>query len=99
MPTFMVIHRSPRTSWEEVEKKWMELAEEHDAAWVRTWFNKQEGIRFCEWLAPNARTLEGIFGRHGVAWESIHEVEKTSPGAWRWTVGPTAADDLADTES
>ena len=39
------------------------------------------------------------FRKTGVTWESIHEVEKTSPGAWRWTVGPTAADELADTES
>jgi hypothetical protein len=93
MATFMVVHRTPAVSWEDVERKWMVLAEEHDAVWVRTWFNRKEGIRYCEWLAPNARTLERIFGRHGVSWESILEVEKTSPGAWRWRVNAMSADE------
>ena len=92
MPIYMAVHHSPQLSWEVVEKKWMALSEEHDAVWVRTWFNRKEGVRYCEWLAPDARTLERIFGRHGVTWESILEVEKTSPGSWRWRVNEMSAD-------
>lgn len=98
MATFMAVHEAPELSWEEVEKKWMELSKEQAAIWVRTWFNKERGIRYCEWMAPNAKLLEEIFSRHGVTWESVLEVEKTSPGAWRWSVSPLAADEPLDAE-
>jgi hypothetical protein len=94
MPNFMVVHKSPELSWKELEKKWRDLARVQDAIWVRTWFNKKEAIRYCEWMAPNAQTLEEIFSRYKVSWVSISEVEKTSPGSWRWEQSPLAADEF-----
>jgi len=98
MATFMVVHKAPDLSWKEVEKKWMELSKVQEAIWVRTWFNKEEGVRYCEWMAPNGQVLKNIFSRHGVSWESLLEVEKTSPGSWRWVQSPLAADEPLDPE-
>lgn len=98
MATFMVVHKTQDLSWEEVEKKWIKLAREQSALWVRTWFNRNEGVRYCEWNAPNAKALEEIFARHEVDWRSILEVEKTSPGSWRWVESPLSSDKYLDTE-
>ncbi len=99
MATFMVVHEAPELSWEEVEKKWIALAREQSAIWVRTWFNRDEGVRYCEWNAPNAKVLQEIFSRYKVSWKSILEVEKTSPGSWRWVESPLSADEYLNSDS
>jgi hypothetical protein len=44
------------------------------------------------------KVLEEIFERHQVTWESILEVEKTSPGSWRWVESPLSSDRYLDSE-
>ena len=83
MPTFMVIHRNPDRSWDEVEKIWTKLAQVEVASWERTWFNKNEGVRYCLWHAPDTGTLEKIFSDLNITWESITEVDETVPDIWK----------------
>ena len=82
MRKFMVVHRDPRISWANVEKNWSRLANVESAAWIRTCFNKKEGIRYCVWLAPDEAHLKEIFDSMGVDWESMLEVEETVPDLW-----------------
>jgi hypothetical protein len=79
---FMVVHKSPNLNWDKVEENWAKLAEIEEAKWIRTYFNKVEGARFCLWLSPNGDKLKKIFTELGISWESIMEVEKTIPDAW-----------------
>jgi hypothetical protein len=91
MPRFMVVHRSPERSWGEVEKNWTKLAQVKLASWERTWFNKNEGVRYCLWDSLDAGTLEKIFNDLDITWESITEVEETVPDIWkafRYTKSP-----------
>ena len=57
MLKFMVVHRTPDTSWEEVEKNWTKLAQVESATWERSWFNKYEGVRYCLWHTTDAGAL------------------------------------------
>ena len=43
-------------------------------------------MRYCEWLAPDERTLKSIFLDLNISYESIVEVEETVPDLWgkRW---------------
>ena len=83
MIKFMVVHRAPDVSWEEVEEKWRELANVEAAIWERTWYNRKEGTRYCLWRAPDAETLERVFIDLDVSRESILEVLETNPDAWK----------------
>jgi hypothetical protein len=83
MGTFMVVHRNPDTSWEEVEKNWTKLANVKLASWERTWFNKNEGVRYCLWDALDAGRLEKVFSDLDITWQSITEVEETVPDIWK----------------
>ena len=79
----MVVHRNPDRSWDEVEENWTKLAHVKLASWERTWFNKNEGLRYCLWDALDAGTLEKIFSDLDITWESITEVEETVPDIWK----------------
>ena len=83
---FMVTHNDPSVSWSAVEENWGVLANVESAAWIRTYFNKDKGIRYCLWLAPNEDTLKDIFNELEISWQSILEVEETVPDLWgsRW---------------
>ncbi len=84
MPHYLSTHREPYVSREELESKWIELAQERSGLWVKTWFNLQSGRRFCWWDSPSRDVLENIFRRHGISWEEIIQVKLTTPSEWRW---------------
>ena len=52
------------------------------ATWLRTYYNVNEKVRFCLWLAPNEAALKKIFSDFHIRWESITEVEETIPDIW-----------------
>lgn len=79
---FMVVHRNPNISWEKVEENWGKLANIKEAIWLRTCFNKKEGVRYCVWMAQNVEDLKKIFGDLDISWESMLEVEETVPDLW-----------------
>ncbi len=79
---FMVYHDNPDISWEKVEENWGKLANVEEATWVRTYYNKKEGVRYCVWLASNAEDLKKIFSDLAISWESILETEETVPDLW-----------------
>ena len=82
MLKYMVIHNDPQISWKVVEENWGKLATVEKCTWVRTFFNRQQGIRYCEWLAPDEPTLKAIFKDLNISYESIVEVEETVPDLW-----------------
>ena len=61
MLKYMIVHNDPNISWEKVEENWTKLAKVEKCTWVRTSFNKEKGLRYCVWLAPDERTLKAIF--------------------------------------
>lgn len=83
---FMVVHRDPGIPWENVEENWGKLAKVESAKWVRTCFNRKEGVRYCIWMAPSSDALATLFKELEVSFESILEVEETVPDLWgkRW---------------
>jgi Nickel responsive protein SCO4226-like len=83
---YMIVHNDPQISWEKVEENWSKLAEIENCAWVRTFFNRKKGVRYCEWLAPDESALRSIFRDLNISYESIVEVEETVPDLWgkRW---------------
>jgi len=83
---FMVVHRDPGIPWESVEQNWGKLAKVESAKWVRTYFNREKGVRYCIWLAPGNDTLTDLFKALEVSFESILDVEETVPDLWgkRW---------------
>jgi hypothetical protein len=98
MKKFMVVHRDPAISWRKVEENWVKLAKVEAATWVRTYFNKKHGIRYCLWLAPDKARLKEIFRNLNSGWESIQSVEETIPDLWgnQWEEH-LKAEELADT--
>ena len=86
MSKYMVIHNDPHISWDVVEENWGKLATVEKCIWVRTFFNREQGIRYCEWLAPEVSALKSIFKDLNISYESIVEVEETVPDLWgrRW---------------
>ena len=86
MLKYMVVHHDPYVSWEKVEENWAKLAAVEKCTWVRTFFNKEKGLRYCEWFSPDERTLKSIFLDLHISYESIVEVEETVPDLWgkRW---------------
>jgi hypothetical protein len=98
MKTFMVVHRTPDLNWEVVEENWRKLARVESARWITTYFNVDEGVRYCLWNAPNPATLKKTFDELKVSFESITEVEETKPDMWgeKWSEH-LEADAAADT--
>ena len=84
MPSYLSTHHEPSVPREKLESKWIDLAQERGAIWVKTWFNLRSGKRFCWWDAANRESLEKIFEKHKVSWEDIIKVELTTPSDWRW---------------
>jgi hypothetical protein len=82
MPHYLAIHNEPAVPREKVAGRWIELAKEGRAIWLKTWYNFDNGRRFCWWDAPHKEALEDIFRDHGVPWEEIIEVEHTTPADW-----------------
>jgi Nickel responsive protein SCO4226-like len=80
--SYMVVHRDPNVRWEKVEENWSRMVDLESATWLRTYYNRNEKLRFCLWLAPNEETLKKIFADFQISWESILEVEETIPDIW-----------------
>ena len=79
MLKYMVVHEDPHVSWDKVEENWGKLAHVENATWVRTCFNKEKGVRYCLWLAPNEDLLKSIFAELDISWVSMLQVEETCP--------------------
>jgi hypothetical protein len=82
MKAFMVVHKAPKLSWKVVEKNWRRLADVESATWICTYFNVGKGMRYCVWQAPDAATLEKVFRDLEISFESLTEVEETTPDMW-----------------
>lgn len=82
MKSYMVVHRDPDVSWDKIEENWSKMVDLEPATWLRTYFNVNEKVRFCLWLAPNEEALKKIFADFQIGWESILEVEETIPDIW-----------------
>ena len=95
---FMVVHNDPNISWTKVEENWIKLANVEAAIWVRTYFNRKKGVRYCLWLASDEKKLVNIFDELDISWESVVEVEETIPDLWgkKWKEH-LAAEEKADT--
>lgn len=98
MKKYMVVHKDPGISWTQVQENWAKLATVSAARWLRTSYNKEEGIRFCVWLSPDQEKLQMIFNELRLSWESMTEVEETTPDLWgqKWETH-LAAESKADT--
>ena len=98
MTKFMVVHKDPNIPWSKVEENWGRLASIETATWIRTYYNKDEGVRYCLWFAPSSEEMVNIFTDLNVSYESIVEVEETVPDLWgkRWKKH-LAAEEKSDT--
>jgi hypothetical protein len=98
MKTYMVVHRDPALSWDVVERNWRRLATVEAATWITTYYNVDQGVRYCVWYAMDKATLEKTFRDLEIAFESMTEVEETKPDLWgeKWEEH-LEADALADT--
>ena len=63
MRTYMVVHRDPELSWKVVEQIWRKLASVGAANWITTYFNVDEGVRYCVWHSPDKATLKKTFNK------------------------------------
>jgi len=82
MKTYMVVHRNPELSWEVVERNWRKLVAVGSATWITTYYNVDEGLRYCVWQSPDKATMEKIFGDLEISFESMTEVQETKPDMW-----------------
>ena len=82
MSKYMVTHISPDIPWEKVEENWAKLAHVETASWIRTYYNKEQGIRYCVWLAPEEDTLKSLFSELEISWDTMVAVEETVPDLW-----------------
>jgi hypothetical protein len=82
MQKYMVVHRDTTIPWEKVEENWAKLTNVGNAIWVQTYFNKEKGLRYCVWIAPDENVLKTIFSNLDISWESLTPVEKTDPDLW-----------------
>ena len=100
MLKYMVVHKNPDISWEKVEENWAKLANVEKCTWVRTFFNRKKGVRYCEWLAPDESILKSSFADLDITFESILEVEETVPDLWgkKWEEH-IAAEEKASTKA
>jgi hypothetical protein len=97
---FMVTHHDPNISWEKIEENWAKAASVESATWIRTYYNRYEGVRYCLWMAQDSNSLKEIFKNLNVSWESVIEVEETVPDLWgkdweKHVVAEAKADTLA----
>ena len=74
---YMVVHRDPTIPWSKVEQNWGKLANVESATWVRTCYNKEKGVRYCIWLAPNEKDLQKVF-TEGPAL-AVHQLGRVVP--------------------
>ena len=79
---YMVVHNDPNITWAKVEENWAKLANVEECTWVRTFFNRRKRVRFCEWLAPDEKSLKSTFNELDISYDSIVEVEETVPDLW-----------------
>lgn len=79
---FMVVHKNPEIDFKVVQSNWQKMAKLESATWVRTYFNRNEGVRYCLWLAHDKKELIAIFEDLNVSYESIMLVEETIPDLW-----------------
>ncbi len=84
MPHYLSVHVEPSMARASIESRWVELARERRAIWVKTWYNFELGKRFCWWDAPNRSSLEEVFDDHKVRYDEIIKVALTTPADWRW---------------
>ena len=82
MKKFMVVHYNPGIDCKVVQDNWRKLAEVESATWIRTYFNEDEGRRYCIWFAENKDDLENIFNKMDVSFESVLPVRETIPDLW-----------------
>jgi hypothetical protein len=82
MAKFMAVHRDPDRLWSDVEENWVKLAKIKTARWIRTYYNKEEGLRYCVWFADSGEELANVFLELKISFESIVEVEETVPDVW-----------------
>ncbi len=85
---YMMVHSNPGIDCEEVQANWRKLANVESATWIRTYYNDVKGVRFCLWMAPDEEALKDIFTEIGISWDSITQVEETTPDMWgdRWDI-------------
>ncbi len=79
---FMMVHSNFDIDCEEVQASWRKLADREVGVWVRTYTNEEKSIRYCIWLAQSEETLKNIFTEIGVSWDSILQVDETTPDLW-----------------
>ena len=84
MPHYLSIHHEPPAPKEKTEARWIVLAQERRAIWVKTWYTPDYATRYCWWDAPDEDTLEQVFQDNGVGWDEIIPVQLTTPSEWRW---------------
>lgn len=98
MTKFIVVHNVPDMSCEEVQANWRKLANEETANWIRTYYSREQGLRYCVWLAPSDEDLQRIFKGMNISWESIIPVEEITPDLWgeKWQEH-LAKEQMADT--
>jgi hypothetical protein len=88
MPKYLTMHNETNLERVLLESRWTEISKDPRADWQMTLFNLELGLRYCEWDAPDAQTLETIFHELGIKWSEILEVEVTSASQWRlWELG------------
>ena len=83
MPKYLTFHSEPDRKWEDLEQKYVLLAKETTAVWIRTYLREHGTKRVCEWDAPSPETLHVIFERVGITCYDIEEVEEILPARWR----------------
>lgn len=100
MSKYIVVHNDPDISWEKVEQNWARLAKVEKCTWMRTYFNKEKGLRYCIWMSPDERTIKSIFIDLDISFESIVKVEETVPDLWgkKWDEH-LAAEEMASTKA
>jgi hypothetical protein len=83
MPKYLTIHHENTVDRVLLESRWTEISMDKRALWEVTLFNLEQGIRWCEWEAPNRAAIEEIFDELGIKWTEILEVEVTTASRWR----------------
>lgn len=82
MTKFMVVHNAPEMSCEEVQGNWRKLANMASAQWIRTYYNREKGLRYCVWLAGKEDELREIFRQMNIGWDTIVTVDEVTPDLW-----------------
>ena len=82
MKKFMAVHKDSKVTCDELHDNWRKLAKVESSTWIRTYYNEENAVRYCEWLATSEEDLKYIFTEMGISWESILEVEEIVPDLW-----------------